>query len=238
MVRFVRNSALIGGIGILLGPALYRVFDGSLLLSLGTLFLGAMAVALSGITALGAVLFGRGASFDRQTLVALGAGLCIGLLPANFVVGAMNAPAIHDVTTDLANPPAFDRARTLNSPGRTDYEGEDVASQQRRAYPDLQPLILSLPVEDAFEAALRVARESGWELLGADVSSGVIEASDETFWFGFTDDVVVRVRAQGEGSRVDVRSLSRVGVGDGGMNARRVLGYLDRLAENYGREGS
>ena len=238
MVRFVRYSALIGGIGILLGPALHRVFDASLLMPLGTLFLGAMAVALSGITAFGAVLFGRGASFDRQTLVVLGAGLCIGLLPANFAVGAMNAPAIHDVTTDFKNPPAFDRARTLNSPGRTDYEGEAVASQQRRAYPGVQPLILSVAVEDAFEAALRVARESGWELLGADVSSGMIEASDETFWFGFTDDVVIRVRVQGEGSRVDVRSLSRVGVGDGGMNARRVLGYLDRLAEDYAREGS
>ena len=237
MVRFVRYSALVGGIGILLGPVLYRVFDASLLLSLGMLFLGTMALLLSAIGALGAVLLGRGVSFDWQTLVVLGAGLCIGLLPVNFVVSAMNAPAIHDVTTDLEDPPAFVRARILNSPGRPDYEGEEVASQQRRAYPEVHPLMVSLPVEDAFEGALQVARESGWELLGADVSSGMIEASDETFWFGFIDDVVIRIRAQGKGGRVDVRSLSRVGVGDGGTNARRVLAYLERLADDYARRG-
>ena len=237
MTQFVRYTALAGGIGILLGPALYRVFDSPLSVSLGVLLLGAVTVVVGAITTLGAALFGRAASLDRRTLILLGVGLCIGLLPLRFLVGAMNTPAIHDVTTDMENPPAFDRAKAFNSPGRTDYPGEEVASQQRRAYPKIQPLILSLSVNDAFESALRVARESSWELLGVDVSSGMIEASEQTFWFGFTDDVVVRVRAQGEGSRVDVRSLSRVGVGDGGVNARRVLCYLERLAEDYARGG-
>ena len=82
---------------------------------------------------------------------------------------------------------------------------------------------------DAFKRALQAARDMGWEIVAADAAAGRIEATDTTFWFGFKDDVVIRVEADGAGSRVDLRSVSRVGVGDVGANAARIRAYLRTL---------
>ena len=72
----------------------------------------------------------------------------------------------------------------------------------------------------------------GWEVLAADPAALRIEATDRSLWFGFADDIVVRVTPAGEnGSRIDVRSLSRVGIGDLGVNARRVQAFVDALTE-------
>jgi uncharacterized protein (DUF1499 family) len=109
------------------------------------------------------------------------------------------------------------------------YGGDKIATQQRDAYPDVRPLMLSVPPAQAFERALATVREKGWELVAADGTAGRIEATDTTFWYGFKDDVVIRVKPADGGSRVDVRSLSRVGGGDAGTNAKRVRGYLDAL---------
>jgi uncharacterized protein (DUF1499 family) len=109
------------------------------------------------------------------------------------------------------------------------YGGEKIALQQRGAYPDLQPMILKVAPPEAFDRALAAVREMGWELVAADAAAGRIEATDTTFWFGFKDDVVIRVRPADGGSRVDVRSLSRVGGGDAGTNAKRIRAYLDAL---------
>jgi uncharacterized protein (DUF1499 family) len=81
----------------------------------------------------------------------------------------------------------------------------------------------------AFEHALATVHKMGWDLVAADAAAGRIEATDTTFWFGFKDDVVIRLRPADEGSRVDVRSLSRVGGGDVGTNAKRIRTYLDAL---------
>jgi uncharacterized protein (DUF1499 family) len=88
-----------------------------------------------------------------------------------------------------------------------------------------------MPPAAAFDRAMAAVRAMNWEVVAADPSGGRIEATDRTPLFGFRDDVVVRVRPDGKGSRIDVRSLSRVGVGDLGTNAKRVRAYLRRLAE-------
>ncbi|MGH8720432.1 MAG: DUF1499 domain-containing protein, partial [Burkholderiales bacterium] len=82
---------------------------------------------------------------------------------------------------------------------------------------------------EAFKRALQAARDLGWEIVAAEGVAGRIEATDSTFWFGFKDDVVIRVEADGAGSRIDVRSVSRVGVGDVGANAKRIRAYLRAL---------
>ena len=117
----------------------------------------------------------------------------------------------------------------MKAPNKTDYGGEKIASQQREAYPDLQPLMIKVPPPQAFDRALVRVREIGWDLVAADATTGQIEATDTTFWYGFKDDVVIRVRPADGGSRVDVRSLSRVGGGDVGTNAKRIRAYLDAL---------
>jgi uncharacterized protein (DUF1499 family) len=101
-----------------------------------------------------------------------------------------------------------------------------TAEQQRRAYPDIQPLILPVPSGDAFAKARAAAQAMGWEIASADPAAGRIEAVATTFWFGFKDDVTVRVTPQGAASRIDVRSRSRVGRGDAGANAERIRRYL------------
>ena len=115
------------------------------------------------------------------------------------------------------------------SPNPIEYEGESISKQQRAAYPDVQPARLAVPPDAAFERALSAARELGWQIVAAVPSEGRIEATDTTRWFGFKDDIVVRVTSSGTGSRVDVRSVSRLGKGDLGKNAARIRAYLRGL---------
>jgi len=165
------------------------------------------------------------------------AGLAIGLIvvgvPWSYLRTARSVPPIHDVTTDPQEPPAFEAILPLraDAPNSAEYGGAEVAAQQREAYPDLASLVIALPPDRAFAAALAAALEMDWQIVAADEGDGRIEASDRTLWFGFTDDVVVRVRPDGAGSRIDVRSTSRVGVGDLGKNAARVRAYLAKVRE-------
>lgn len=173
---------------------------------------------------------------DKGLYVAI-AGLVLGLLvvglPYQQLRIARSVPPIHDITTDTDDPPQFDALLPLRagSPNSAEYGGQEIAEQQRRAYPDIGPASLSLPRSAAFEQALAVARDMGWNVVYADEDEGRIEATDRTFWFGFTDDIVIRVEAGANGSRVDVRSVSRVGRSDVGTNARRIRRYLEALYE-------
>jgi uncharacterized protein (DUF1499 family) len=167
------------------------------------------------------------------------------LLAATFVVGvavawfpwqwqrnARSVPPINDITTDTENPPAFvalvSARAGLSVP--TTYPGAATAEQQKRGYPDLKPLELREPPPAAFARALAAAEAMGWEIAAADAGAGRIEATARTPWFGFKDDVVIRVAPAAAGSRVDVRSVSRVGRSDLGTNAKRIRAYMERLA--------
>lgn len=175
-------------------------------------------------------------SLRRTHVLALGVALLLGLgvafVPWNAMRGAKNVPPIHDISTDTARPPEFVAILPLraDAPNPASYGGPDIASQQIAAYPELRAHTTDLPPALAFEQALKGAHEMGWEIVATDPVTGRIEASDTTRWFGFTDDVVIRVEAEGDGSRIDVRSVSRVGKSDVGTNARRIRDYLATLA--------
>jgi uncharacterized protein (DUF1499 family) len=164
---------------------------------------------------------------------ALLVGLVVAWIPWNGMRQARSLPPIHDISTDTADPPAFVAVLPLraDAPNSAEYAGEAIAEAQRAGYPDLAPVALPAPPADAFARALEAARAMGWEIVDADPASGRIEATDTTFWFGFKDDVVVRVRPEGDGSRIDVRSVSRVGGSDVGANAARIRGYIARLQD-------
>ena len=168
-------------------------------------------------------------------LVALVAALVLGLgtafVPWNALRQARALPPIHDITTDTGRPPQFVAILPLRAaaPNPAAYGGPDVARAQAGAYPDLRTHRMDAAPADAFKRALQAARGMGWEIVAADAAAGRIEATDTTFWFGFKDDAVIRVEADGAGSRVDVRSVSRVGVGDVGANAKRIRAYLRAL---------
>jgi len=155
-------------------------------------------------------------------------GLIITAVPASWMYTAMRVPRIHDITTDTQDPPHFVAILPLrrNAPNSAQYGGSIIAEQQHKAYPDIKPLVVRKPPGEVFKHALDVARGLGWEVVSADSGQGRIEATDTTFWFGFTDDVVVRVKSVQQGTRVDVRSVSRVGLSDVGTNAARIRRFL------------
>lgn len=143
-------------------------------------------------------------------------------LPFQFQQTARSVPPINDITTDTANPPKY--MTTARA-----YPGDAFAKQQRAAYPDIAPVVLPVPPREAFERAVKAAESMGWEVVGRDAATGILEAVDTTKWFGFKDDIAVRVSPEGAGSRIDVRSKSRVGRSDIGTNARRIRAYVERL---------
>jgi hypothetical protein len=165
----------------------------------------------------------------------------LGLLIGGALAGLMmhwkqvaeSVPRIHDITTDTGNPPEFVAIPRLLSSGENThvYGGSVLAGLQKKAYPDIVPLIGPEPPQQAFEKALAAARRLGWQIIDAEGDPGRIEAVDTTFWFGFKDDVVIRIKGLPSGSRVDIRSVSRVGVSDLGKNAERIRKFLRVMQE-------
>lgn len=164
----------------------------------------------------------------RALLFSIVLGSGVAYFPWQMLQQAKTLPPIHDISTDLSDPPAFVAVLPLraNAENPAAYGGAEIAAAQRAAYPDIQPLTLSAPTALAYARALAAARRSGWHIVAADQPSGRIEATATTPWFGFKDDVVVRIMPSAGGSRIDVRSLSRVGSSDAGANAKRIRRYL------------
>lgn len=158
------------------------------------------------------------------------AGITAVVIPYSWQRRAQRLPLIHDISTDLENPPAFVAAVPLRAGSPNGLErGADVTQQQRQGYPDLAPLTLAEPSGQVLARARSTAERLGWEIVNVDESAGLIEATDTSRWFGFVDDVAVRVTPWGTGTRVDLRSVSRVGLSDVGINADRIRTFLEAL---------
>jgi uncharacterized protein (DUF1499 family) len=162
---------------------------------------------------------------------ALVIGIAVAFVPWQWQQRAQSVPRIHDITTDTSNPPQFVAVLPLRAgaPNTATYGGKEIADLQQKAYPDIQPLMVSAPPGVAFGWAKDAAESMGWQIVAADAGAGRIEATATTLWFGFKDDIVVRVAPADQGSRIDVRSVSRVGRSDIGTNAKRIREYLAKL---------
>jgi uncharacterized protein (DUF1499 family) len=190
--------------------------------------LGAIVVALAGLVLALLARSGRTAGLALATLAVIAA---VAAGPVAHLRGAGRVPPIHDVTTDLDDPPRFVAVlpRRQGAPNPAEPGGPAVAARQRAGYPDLAPARLPAPPDRVLARAVAVARGLGWEIVATAPAEGRLEATARTRWLGFRDDVVVRVRPDGAGSRVDVRSVSRVGRSDLGANARRIREFLAAL---------
>ncbi len=194
-------------------------------------YFGVAALVVSVLT----LLLGRSRIEGRGVaiaIVAFAAGGLIAYVPWHYDQIRRTVPPIHDVTTDPDNPPAFVVVAPLRKEANQNpvvYEGARIAEQQRLAYPEVVPLTLALAPAAAFNRALDTAQRMGWAILAADDTAGRIEASERSRWFGFTDDIVIRITASGTGSRIDLRSSSRLGRSDFGVNAARIDSYLAAL---------
>ena len=164
--------------------------------------------------------------------IAIAITLAAAAAPLWLTWNGSRVPPIHDITTDPSNPPAFVAIVPLRAQASNPvvYEGEEVAKQQRSAYPDIQPIVVGTwPTETAFDRALAAARKMGWTIIDTNAVDGRIEATDTTPFFGFVDDIVIRVKIVGSRTQIDVRSLSRIGRSDLGANAWRVRRYTHTL---------
>ena len=182
----------------------------------------------------------------RQGLAGLGSallGLFLGLMllayPSYLGYRASKLPAISDITTDPANPPRFDVLARLRPRGRNDYPGAATAAKQQAAYPDVTPLQESVPVKVAYDIALALVTKRKWHVVDARPPApgrpeAVIEAVARTLIMGFRDDVVIRITAAGGGARIDMRSASRYGLHDFGVNAARIRSLLDDIDDALG----
>lgn len=183
------------------------------------------------VATLGLVLSLVGSFRSRRQRRAMMTGL-LGVLLALPVLGmalqweyaARTHPPINDISTDTNNPPEF-----WDVPQPMAYPGSAVAKQQHAAYPDLAPLNLPMAPSAVFELALRLVQERGWTVVSSDATEGRIEAVATSRLFGFTDELAFRITPAGRGTRVDIRSRSRVGRSDLGVNARRIRGFLSDL---------
>ena len=238
-MRLSLVATLVGGIALLLlaaaGPG-YRIGLFSLEFALFSMMRWAAYAGTAAIVVSAIAIYWTQRQRQRAALalaiVALVVGIAAAAVPFQWQRRAAGVPPIHDISTDLENPPVFKaivplRAEAPNSLDRS----ADLGDQQRRGYPDIQPLTLAVPPDRAFDDALQTAQAMDWEIVSADKSTGMIEATDTTAWFGFRDDLAVRLTPWGSGTRVDVRSVSRVGVSDTGTNARRIREFLGSLQQ-------
>ena len=202
---------------------------------LGTAFTGFKFGVFAGIATL--ILLVLQILFKRKT-VTLGSTIMALLLstiaiaiPLSMLNKGKSVPPIHDISTDLVNPPEFVAIAPLraDAPNPVEYAGVEVATQQRAAYPELQTLNYTQSKSELVEATKQAIDHLGWQLVNIDADQGIVEATDRTMWFGFKDDVIVRITDNGSKRLVDIRSKSRVGGSDLGKNAERIHDFTEEL---------
>lgn len=169
-----------------------------------------------------------------HALLAIAIGALLLAYPAYLGVKAYRLPAISDITTDPIDPPRFEQLSRLRPRGTVEYAGLYAAEQQRIAYPDIEPLTVDVPPIAAHNAALAVLLKRKWRVVAdrppqPSQPNGQIEVVARTAIMGFRDDVAIRVRPDGDGARIDMRSASRYGHHDFGTNAARIRGLLDDI---------
>lgn len=204
----------------------FRIFAAGLLAAIPALILSVIALLRT-----------RGSARRDGHRMAVRATLISAALVVLFAVLAapgLGVPPIHDITTDPDDAPALiEAARAPDNAGQDFAYPRDTTALQRDAYPDISPILVSAAPADAYAAAQRAATALGWEVLRSDPATGTLEAKATSRTFLFVDDVSVRVRPQDAGSRIDVRSRSRVGKSDLGANAARIRAF----AAEVGRSG-
>lgn len=244
--KLLATSGVISVILLLAAPMGYKYGSSLLMSSLGTVMLAFLVAVLVVIVSLVMLLYVNKHQMlrDRKLLFI---GIAVSILPMVMIVPNIlkgtSVPAIHDITTDTSSPPVFHVIVNQRLVGAKEeaivndltygagFENPSMlAKLQQEAYPEIQTLELNSDVMSVVAVTSKILEESGMEVVNIDPELGIVEATATTFWFGFKDDVVVRIRPTRSGSKVDVRSVSRVGQSDLGANAARITGILTALS--------
>ncbi|MCG2587562.1 DUF1499 domain-containing protein [Rhodohalobacter sulfatireducens] len=192
-----------------------------------------IALALIGLISIWFLRKGRAKAIVFAVLALLLTG-SVSITALYWQQRAQSVPPIHDITTDIENPPEFSAMLRLraDAPNPPEYAGPETAEAQREAYPEIQPIILPENLQDVMDAAVMLITDREWKLVAINRNQGRIEATEKLAWFGFKDDVVLRFTETAEGTLVDMRSKSRIGRGDVGVNAQRIEEFLEDLEDS------
>jgi uncharacterized protein (DUF1499 family) len=224
--------------GLLVTAAfLHRLFAMPTPVAFNLVLVAYAGVALSLVTALlaGIGIWRSGAPGAARIVFGISLSLVMLAGPLVLLALARESPSINDVTTDTRSPPEFVRLAAMRGPGANpiDYPGESFAREQSRAYPDLKPMLLSRPTDEAFDLAAEAVRRLKMDIVREEAPTegrlGMIEAVDRTLVAGFYDDVAIRIAGDDSGSRIDIRSASRYGWTDFGQNAERVRAIVREI---------
>jgi uncharacterized protein (DUF1499 family) len=207
-------------------------------------FFGALAIAVVGLLiafAAFVVIWKDGLGGMGSAISAIGVSLALVAYPAYIGARSYKLPWIYDITTDPIDPPRYDAKARPREANPIIYAGLATAELQRTAYPDIEPLEEDASPEAAYKAALDVITRRKWIVVLRRAPEprrreGQIEAVARSPIMGFRDDVVVRVRGDGDGSRIDVRSSSRYGTFDFGSNAARIRALIDDIDDAIGNQ--
>ena len=235
--RLLLTSAVVMLVVLVTGPLGYKFGLAALMSSITSVMIGVVGGLLVSLVSLGmwVVAFRKNNGRDKLLLIV---SLVIGMLPlaamAPQIFKAQLAPTIHDITTDTQEPPKFSTVIALRADAANDLRygtatlsPEKHADLQLGAYPNVTTIYSKLDISSAVRRAKTVLNDQGLKIVDVGVEEGRVEATATTFWFGFKDDVVVRVREYETGSKIDVRSVSRVGANDLGANAARIELFLN-----------
>tara|TARA_B110000438_G_scaffold45845_1_gene45978 strand:- start:2361 stop:3104 length:744 start_codon:yes stop_codon:yes gene_type:complete len=238
--RALLVSAVILLIILVTGPLGYKFSMVPLQPSLVSLLIAVAGGALVFLIGLVYLVIAMRSDLERNRNLVI-VSMILGLVPVGIIgpqmAAAGDVPPIHDITTDTANPPAFIAIVPLRENAPNGYEygvteawpAEKLGATTMEAYPHLKSVESDLSVADAVDRTEDALRAMGLEIVAVDKEAGLVEATATTFWFGFKDDMVVRIVGNGEGSRIDLRSMSRVGQSDVGANAARITDFVDRF---------
>lgn len=234
LAKFAFFIGLIAAVALPVGALGHRVRLWDHMMGLTLVFSGTVLAVLALVLGAAAFIFAltRKRPADRvPALVGVVAGvLVLGWMAVQYNKAISVVPT-HDISTDVVDPPAFDVLVERRPPGSNSLVFTDEeAAMQVEGYPDVATIVSSGEVEGDLARATDIARALGWEIANEDAGLGIVEAVDTTFWFGFKDDIVIRVRSTDDGSVVDLRSVSRVGLVDLGVNAERIREFRRRWA--------
>lgn len=238
--RALLVSAVVLLIILITGPLGYKFSMVPLQPSLVSLLIAVVGGALVFLIGLVYLVIAMRSDLGRNRNLVI-VSMILGVVPVGIIgpqmAAAGDVPPIHDITTDTANPPAFVAIVPLRENAPNGYEygvseawpAEKLGATTMEAYPGLKPIESDLSVADAVDRTEATLQAMGLEIVAVDKEAGLVEATATTYWFGFKDDMVVRIVGNGEGSRIDLRSMSRVGQSDVGANAARITDFVDRF---------
>src|ERR1700761_7484546 len=240
LATWARNLAVFSVIAVVVSILIVRFGFLEMKPAIATFFGALGCAALSILIGLAgfAAIWQNGTRGMARILLAFAIDAVIPPSPAYLAWQYRKLPPIHDITTDAIDPPRFEalaRLRSGEGANTAVYAGLYSAEQQRQAYPDIEPIQAEIPAERAYALALALVNKRKWTVIDERPPQpprriGRIEAAARTPIMGFREDVSIRVVADGEDSRVDIRSSSRYFESDLGSNAARITKFIDDLS--------